>query len=73
MNKFVYFNDTGKNVRIHVATEIHGTKCDMSDIKPLEQRVFELPEGTYVWFKQWGDGTILVSPQRDISIVKGEK
>ena len=67
MPKFSYFNDTQKVVHIHPATQIHGTTCDMSPIQPLEVRDFELPEGTYAWFKQWKDGTILVSPTRDDS------
>jgi hypothetical protein len=65
MPKFSYFNDTGREVNIHPATEGHGTTCDMSVIKPLEIREFHLPEGTYPWVKQWSNGTILVSPTRD--------
>lgn len=55
--KFVYYNDT----------EVHGTKCDMSTIHPLEERTFILPENTYPWVKMWDYGerglSILVSPQ----------
>ncbi len=65
LGKFVYYNDTKKEIKIHPATEIHGAICDMSVIKPFEQREFEIPEGAYVWFKQWEDGTILVSPTKD--------
>lgn len=61
MNKFTFFNDTKREINIHSATQAHGTICDMSPIKPLEIREFELPEGTYAWVKQWDDGTILVS------------
>lgn len=65
MNKFVYFNDTKKDVSIHPATETHGVTCDMSVIKPFEEREFELPEGTYAWVKQWENGMILVSPTKN--------
>ena len=66
--KFVYYNDTGRVVSIHPATEVHGTKCDMSTIHPLEERTFILPENTYPWVKMWDYGeehglSILVSPQ----------
>lgn len=64
-NKFVYFNDTQKDIRIHPATRIHGCQCDMSPIKPYEEREFILPEGTYPWLKQWDNGRILVSPKSD--------
>lgn len=63
MNKFVYFNDTKQSVAIHTATKEHGVQCDMSDIKPLEERVFLLPNNTFPWLKQWDNGTILVSPR----------
>jgi hypothetical protein len=72
MPKFLYFNDTQKVVHIHPATESHGTTCDMSPIQPLTIREFELPEGTYPWFKQWKDGTILVSPTRDDASANNE-
>lgn len=62
--KFVYFNDTGKVVRIHPATFAHGCEGSSEPIQPLEEREFTLPEGTYPWFKQWRDFTILVSPQK---------
>ncbi len=68
--KFVYFNDTGREVSIHPATKIHGTKCDMTTIKPLEERTFHLPKNTYPWVKMWDYGeerglSILVSPTKD--------
>lgn len=63
MNKFVFFNDTNKDISIHFATKEHGTICDMSNIKPLEEREFILPEGSYAWVKQWRNGTLLVSPK----------
>jgi len=67
--KFKFYNDTGKEVSIHPATEI-GIKCDMSVIKPLEERSFFLPEKTYPWVKMWDYGekkglSILVSAQSD--------
>jgi hypothetical protein len=49
--KFRYFNDTGRIVNIHPSTFI---RCNTSNapIKPFEERVFELPEGTSsVWVK----------------------
>lgn len=61
MNKFVFFNDTKQNVNIHPATKTHGVQCDMSTIKPLEERGFLLPNNTYPWLKQWDNGKILVS------------
>jgi hypothetical protein len=70
--KVAYFNDTGRDVSIHPATEIHGTKCEMAVIKPLEERVFFLPEGTYPWMKMWDYGenqglSILISPIKNNS------
>jgi hypothetical protein len=73
MNKIAFFNDTSKPIRIHPATQTHGTVCDMSPIQPLTVREFELPEGTYAWIKQWDNGTILVSPTRDRGWVKIDK
>ncbi len=69
--KFVYFNDTGREVGIHPATKEHGVKCDMSTIYPLEERTFILPEKTYPWVKMWDYGnerglSILVSPHKEI-------
>lgn len=46
--KIVYFNDTGKEINIHPGTLSHGTQTSTEPIKPLEERVFELP-GTYPW------------------------
>lgn len=68
--KFVYYNDTGREVSIHPATELHGTKCDMSTIQHLEMRTFILPENTYPWVKIWDYGekrglSILVSPESE--------
>lgn len=67
--KFVYYNDTGRKIGIHSATEIHGTTGDMNPIQPLEERVFYLPPGTYPWVKMWDYGekgglSILVSPRK---------
>jgi hypothetical protein len=66
--KFVYYNDTNRLVSIHPATIIHGCEVDMNAIKPLEERVFTLPENTYPWVKMWDYGEkrglqILVSPR----------
>ncbi|RFU67479.1 hypothetical protein D0469_14590 [Peribacillus saganii] len=68
--KFVYYNDTNRDVKIHPATKVHGTECDMSVIMPQEERTFYLPADTYAWVKMWDYGEkvglkILVSPQRD--------
>jgi hypothetical protein len=70
VNKFVYFNDTGRIVSIHPATLIHGCKVNGTIVLPNEEKVFELPEGTYPWVKMWDYGekyglSILVSPQRE--------
>lgn len=55
--KIVYYNDTGQKVSIHPATkETYSVECDMSDIQPLQQRVFYLPENTYPWVKMWDYG-----------------
>lgn len=61
MNKFVFFNDTNKDISIHFATKEYGIVCDMSDIKPLEEREFILPKGSYAHIKQWRNGMIFVS------------
>ncbi|MGM7680797.1 hypothetical protein ACSVDA_01460 [Cytobacillus sp. Hm23] len=68
--KFSFFNDTGRVVSIHAATINKGCKCDDSPIKPLEERLFLLPEGTYPWVKMWDHGEtnglcLLVSPIND--------
>ncbi len=61
---------TGRDISVNPATELHGTKCDMEVIKPLEERVFYLPPNTYSQVKMWDYGeklgqSILVSPQQD--------
>ncbi|MGE8205839.1 hypothetical protein ACQKP0_14885 [Heyndrickxia sp. NPDC080065] len=65
--KLVYFNDTRRLVKIHPATNIHGCNVKNEPIKPLEERLFELPEGTFPWIKMWDNGqfglSILVSPK----------
>ena len=68
--KFIYFNDTGRTVSIHSATEIHGTKCSMDSIQPLEECTFYLPPDTFPWVKMWDSGeerglSILVSPRKN--------
>ena len=69
MPKFKFFNDTGGVVYVHPATEIHGTVSEMTPIQPLEERIFEVPNGTYPWVKMWDYGelglSILVSPEVD--------
>ncbi len=64
--KFIYYNDTGRIVNVHSATFIHGCTGSREPIKPLEERVFELPEGTFPWVKMWDYEelglSILVSP-----------
>ena len=40
--KFVYFNNTCREVSIQSANEHQDTKCDMSTIQPLAERVFIL-------------------------------
>lgn len=72
MMKLKYFNDTGRIISIHPATEASGVKCEMESIKPLEERTFHLPDGSYPWVKMWDNGetrglTILVSAQADDS------
>lgn len=70
--KFVYFNDTNRIVNIHPTTFIHGCKGVEKAIKPLEERIFQLPKDTYPWVKMWDYGeiglTILISPRRDEAI-----
>lgn len=68
--KFVYYNDTGRLISVHPATKSHGVKCNMSVIKPLEERSFHLPPNTYPWVKMWDYGlehglSILVSAQKN--------
>lgn len=62
MSKLRFYNDTGKDILIHPATEIHGVHADMSPIKHGETREFtsEEPEDTLL-VKQWSTGQILVS------------
>jgi hypothetical protein len=53
---FEFFNDTGRVISIHSATEAHGTKGDMEPIQPMSIREFELPEGKTPWIKLWDYG-----------------
>ncbi|RKP55570.1 hypothetical protein D7Z26_10330 [Cohnella endophytica] len=57
--KFEYYNDTGRDISIHAATESSGITCDMSIIKPLETRTFIIPTDTYPWVKMWDHGELL--------------
>lgn len=60
--KFEFFNDTGKEMRIHPATKIHGIEYEGKDsILPLTIKVFRLPENTTPLVKLWERGTILVT------------
>jgi hypothetical protein len=65
----IFFNDTRRLVRIHPATITHGCKVSKEPILHLDQRLFELPEGSFPWIKLWDDGslglTILVSPMKE--------
>lgn len=69
--KFVFFNDTGRLVRIHPATHIHGCIAKKEAIKHLEQREFILPDHTFPWVKMWDNQdlglTILVSPIQEVT------
>lgn len=69
--KLVYFNDTGRLVRIHPATLLHGCKVKKEAIKPLEEREFILPDNTIPWIKMWDNKeqgpSILVSPMREVT------
>lgn len=61
----IFFNDTTRLVRVHPATISHGCIVKKDPIKHLEERIFELPEGSIPWVKMWDDErglTILVSP-----------
>ncbi|MBU9710893.1 hypothetical protein [Evansella tamaricis] len=51
--KIKYVNDTKQPINIHPATKTHGVLCDISPIKPLEERVFSLPDGVTPWIKLW--------------------
>ncbi|PFB33643.1 hypothetical protein CN392_17900 [Bacillus cereus] len=54
--KFKYYKDTGRTVCIYPATFIHGCKGGGTPIKPLEERLLILLEGTYPWVKMWDYG-----------------
>lgn len=66
--KFVFTNDTGRNISIHPGTELHGVRCDKTNIKPGEQVEFHLPKRTYPWVKMWDHDkyglSILVSTEK---------
>lgn len=69
MPKLKFFNDTGREVNIHPATELHGCEADMSPIGPEQTRVFSFPEGTSPFVKLWDHGSkglqLLVSPEKE--------
>lgn len=60
MSKFEFFNDTKKDVIIHIATESQGIEYDDSNIVPLTTRMFNLPNGTYSSAKLWDHGEFFV-------------
>ncbi|RSL30676.1 hypothetical protein D7Z54_24580 [Salibacterium salarium] len=67
--KFIYFNDTGRRVAVHPATFSDGCIGSREPIQPLEQRLFELPDGTFPMVKMWDNGeiglSILVTPMKE--------
>lgn len=68
--KFKFYNDTGRRISIHPATQASGVEWEDGDIQPLEVRTFRLPPGTYPWVKMWDYGeerglSLLVSAERD--------
>lgn len=69
--KFVFFNDTGRLVRIHPATHLHGCITEKEPIKHLEVREFVSQDQTFPWVKLWDNSelglTILVSPMKDVT------
>lgn len=54
--KFVFFNDTGRDISMHPATFNQGIKCNKSIIVPLEERELILPENTHPHVKMWDYG-----------------
>lgn len=57
-----FFNDTGKTIKIHPATFLHGVDSDRKEIKHLEICTFTTDgEEDVLTIKQWEDGKILVS------------
>lgn len=62
MAKIQFYNDSGKEIRIHPGTKVHGIVVDMNPIKHGEVRVFESPDkDDVITIKQWSDGEILVT------------
>ena len=60
--KFTFFNDTCRIVSIHPATYSYGCIVEGSaTIKPLEERIFILPDGSNPHVKLWdyGEGRVL--------------
>lgn len=58
--KFVYFNDTKRQVYVHPATIDSGVEVEGSGaIAPTTTKTFYLPEGTYPWVKMWDHGSYL--------------
>lgn len=69
--KFVYFNDTRKQVYIHPATFDAGVWTSFDDkhvIAPLETQTFYMLEGNYPFVKMWDHGSffeIYVRAEKD--------
>lgn len=58
--RFDFFNDTGREVRIHPATFDSGCEVNAEKIQPLETRTFSLPAGTFPSMKLWDHGDFLM-------------
>ncbi|AYJ75111.1 hypothetical protein BSP36_024 [Bacillus phage BSP36] len=57
MNRFAYFNDTGRKVMFHPAMNTSGVVYNGKKwIEPMELRVFEYPKGTAPIVKMWDYG-----------------
>lgn len=49
--KFVFFNDTGKEISIHPGSVAHN--CENNRIQHLQKAIFEVPEGCTPFVKMW--------------------
>ncbi|GIO99916.1 hypothetical protein J14TS5_50020 [Paenibacillus lautus] len=58
--RFDFFNDTGREVRIHPATFEGRCEVNAEKIQPLEIRSFTLPPDTYPVLKLWGHGDFMM-------------
>lgn len=60
LQKFMFFNDTKRDVVIHPGVRIHGIRYDGdTTIKPLEVKTFYLPVDYVPLVKMWDYGTNL--------------